>query len=330
MFSAWIVWIVQVLTWYHDALLEFFDDRLAWLQIALAQGYPIREGHRAQRAKAFAAVLTSLSDQQLVLGISILVAGLGRFRDINTYSINIVIDLAYLAANIYFASLMLSDPPSRKQTLVKALRIFLVLAISVLLTFLIVLRMSWAIWDHVQYLSLDCAFRHYADVGWDISDAFNAMTFIVVLINLLAASVAAFEVLWWGKSSNPSILVPRRLRKNYQGDARNLYSVVRRRETVRYNKMMIARPLAKHRHAEWYGFHCAHDSIELQIILFLFPLVYGTTSVLNDRTAFDSEAGLNSPGFGQIVPLVLLLLPALATMQSRYGKSEPGCFQEKC
>ena len=77
--------------------------------------------NRQQRQKAMKAITTSLGDQQLVLGTSILVAALARYREIDTYSINVVVDLAYLATYAQIASLTLADHPIHKHYLLKLL-----------------------------------------------------------------------------------------------------------------------------------------------------------------------------------------------------------------
>ena len=63
----------------------------------------------------------------------------------------------------------------------------------------------------------------------------------------------------------------------------------------------------------------------LQITWLTLALAWGTISVLRDRNnlSYDQEGFLseqNAWSFGQIVPVVLLLLPFLALVEVSYGE----------
>ena len=61
----------------------------------------------------------------------------------------------------------------------------------------------------------------------------------------------------------------------------------------------------------------------LQITWLAVALVWGTIAVLRDRNGPDAEGALseqNAWSFGQIVPVVLLLLPFLALVEVFYGE----------
>lgn len=169
--SAWSLWFAFCAAWYLDTLPECFDDRLLWLQKRFARNEAILSLHRSQRLRVFTAIITALSDQQLVLESSVLIAALARRDAIDT---------------------------SRSRKL--------------------------------------------------------------------------------GKS-------------------------------------------------EWYAFLNSRGAVQWDLIGFSFPLVDGTFSIVRDRETFQASEDLNDMGFGQIVPLVLLLLPILAALQASAGKyALPRCY----
>lgn len=71
--------------------------------------------------------------------------------------------------------------------------------------------------------------------------------------------------------------------------------------------------------AETWVFYECQESFLWRILWLLSANVYGLTDVFNSRSNRRDIRGRDSMGYGQIVPLVLLILPVFAAMQSVYG-----------
>jgi hypothetical protein len=75
------------------------------------------------------------------------------------------------------------------------------------------------------------------------------------------------------------------------------------------------------RYAEVWAFHAGQGSFLWNILWLLSANVYGVTSVLVARSSTSGISGdRDKMGYGQIVPLVLLVLPLLAAIQGVYGE----------
>lgn len=318
-----------VLAWYWYALPECFDNRSFRLILSHVAGDAIETGLRKRRIKAMHAITTSLSDQQLVLGMSILIAGLARYRAIDTYSINIVVDLAYIAVYVHIASVHFSDHPVHKHALpksdltLKAARTIVMTSNMAMLLFLMTLQLSWEL--HVQFLSFDCAVRHFLYLGWSTDDLASVPSFAIVVLDLISKYAMALSVLWTGHRDDPYVVVPNFLCNMYGMDEAAVRKLVQEGNVKQFSQAQQraggkdGRKRRAAGYAESLAFHTSRSAVEWQIVWYLFPLTFGTTCVFRDRQHFRGHQGLNSPGFGQVVALVLLLIPAFAAIASYNG-----------
>lgn len=227
-------------------------------------------------------IITSLSDQQLVLGMSILVAGLARYHEINTYSINIVIDLAYLAVHIHLVSVILAEHPIGKHYFLKSARTFVMTSDMIMLLFLMTLQLSWAIRDEAyQYLSLECALQHYRDVNWSSKSAGSIISYIIVVLDLVSKYATALSVLWIGNRDDPLIVVPDFLSSRHGMTAEDVRELVHKHEIARFEKAQQAGGTPSRfrmlRLAESWAFHYSRGTIEWELIWYSFFLTYGTS-----------------------------------------------------
>lgn len=270
------------------------------------------------------AVISSLSDQQVVLGLAVLVAALGRFNSINVYSVTIVIDLAFLASYVHNLGILLSDPPVGKHRSLKLIRTFIMFSNAAMLCYLMTMQISWTVSSTHKYLSLSCVSKHFSH-DWMEYLAIDTIPLGFVLLTLLWRYYIALYRLWFGYSDPnfwyPGVAVPKPRNADF---TRLLCRMVYRseaEETWQTLNSTNVSMLRKDYATESYAFYSAVGSVEWEIIVLLYPLIYGTSAVARDRKAFDIASGLNTPGFGQIVTFVLLIVPVFVFVQSRNGRS---------
>ncbi|KAL4811492.1 hypothetical protein BDV18DRAFT_156078 [Aspergillus unguis] len=298
------------------------------------------EEAREDRLHAVQTFMLSISDQVLASEMAILIATFAKFEDITIYSVNVIVALGCLAATVHLAMMPLLVRSMREHHVIKASRSVSMVIAAVMLVFLLVLQMSDK-WRDGTHIYMQCAFDDYQMNAAEL--AVNWINFTAQLLVPIFILYGNYEViqLLYSKNHGPAedsrpnnaTIEPRKgnriLRLYKEQRSIRTYSVQSkiRRQWARHRAVQIIKrgmPLRKQRHyafmisEEWAFFEC-QECFLWRILWLLSATVYGVTDVVLTRDDTEGISGdRDSMGYGQIVPLVLLILPIFAAMQSIY------------
>ena len=271
---------------------------------------------RKNRSEALRAFIQTLSDQQLVTGLAIMIAGFSKYCSISMYHFNIVASLAWFSSTTHLSTLavlrdyLISHPTIRTWRVVGMFILFCLLFSAVLV--------AWsqeAVGEPVQ-----CA---YADMSQLIEgpDFFATILTLVYLVSAYGNKFVALSTT--GSNLSMGSWFAEKMRRKFgcgpriRGDD----TLIRYADTsnspgwnipFRYIYMIIL--LLPE----------LEESFCWQILLLVFGNVYGIGWIYVNRWMFSPFAGVNgnetAMGFGQYVALLLLILPLLAAREAYDGQ----------
>jgi hypothetical protein len=281
-------------------------------------------------------VIVTLSDQQLVTGIAMLLAGIIGIRDGNpgsmsVYHFSLVSDLAWLSSNTHLASLLVvrayrnsrkpkskpeSEDERREQnpnTIIKGNRFggFLPRSIRIVLMAvqaMLLLYCSYRLGNVDIYVQFRCPIACTdPKVSGGVPRDWKIVNFVLILYAYPFQIFQSFETLseYWNRRLRPKII-----------DHKSLHSTPTQRQGIWNSK--ACRLL-------WPGlwYFLASETVEIAQLIVWFIL--GIYWVASDRVGGQQlmEPGEieteNRWGFGQLVPLVLLILPLIQFLDSYEG-----------
>ena len=113
-----------------------------------------------------------------------------------------------------------------------------------------------------------------------------------------------------------------------QAEQTNVYRRIRQRRHFALH--CVSYTASKSRFERWvegssYLYQQLSDSFLGEILTLVFGMAYGITEVLYARLKVPDVGlsdGQNAMGFGQLVPLLLMVLPILAAGEVYFGKNE--------
>ncbi|KAL3459019.1 hypothetical protein BJX64DRAFT_265607 [Aspergillus heterothallicus] len=280
---------------------------------------------RADRLPAFQTFMLSITDQVLASHIAILIATFARHSDITLYSVNVVVALGCLAATVHLAMMGLLAENMRRHHIMKASRSLLMVASAVMLITLLVLQISDT-WRDRTHIYFACAVRRLqVDVWYDpIGFATRLLVPLVIffgyadLVLYLYSSQDPEKANWLGRIQRWYLELQLRAIDN-----RRKWLRVAPRKALEAKKSLRAQRLYALRYAESCAFHECQGSFLWWIIWLLSANVYGITAVFVERShTYGISGDRDEMGYGQIVPLVLLVLPVLAAVQGVYDYND--------
>ena len=296
---------------------------------------------RTRRQDGLEHFLLTISDQQLVTGLAVLIAGYLKMCSMSIYHFNIVGSLAWFSSATHLATLGVL----RKYLVVNsAVRQFRVFAMGLLLVMLLVAQLpGWTSRDNSVPIS--CFFLD-VDIYPDFSNVVTLLTtigFLTVIYVERIARLYSLDLEWNVSDSLIEIFVKLLSQKtNYREPSRqkiarnsaglsttSVSSAIRaERQRVRYERFESA---IKKSHGRFRSYLLAVVFIAVeysysflsQITILIFNLAYGfayTIVYRSDTPGGGIKGNQNEMGFGQLVPLFLLLLPGLAVGEIYSGK----------
>ncbi len=302
-----------------------------------------RKWDRARRSKGLERFVLALSDQQLVTGLAVLIAGYTNRCSRSLYHFNIIAALGWFSSTTHLSTLavlrayLIDHPRVRDWRVVVMLGIFALLVVSQTGTFT----------TRDTSLPIQCMFESFGPGGLGF---LNTVQLILVIIFLGVSytnrtrRLYQFDPDWSVQDWIVEVLARPLIKKN---DVRNLERIVVTTPTVSkaeqgatYRKLQQRRRWWKHcgdwakkrsalsrRVAElWYLNREMQSSFLSEILTLLFGVSYGISQLITNREAIPS-AGLlgdqNAMSFGQLVPLLLIALPVLAAGEVYFGECQP-------
>jgi hypothetical protein len=272
--------------------------------------------------------MLALSDQQLVTGLAMLVAALARYSSITVYSMNVVMALVFFSSIVHLATLDIITSELRRNKLLKGIRVVLMLITLLFLVFVLILQLSstWTVRSRQSDLFLICALPHFG-----LNDFFLVVSIFAVIIPLCVAyyekfwrlyaeveepSCSDIPLLWWQRRYGIDPVEDRVT----QYKRRALEPIYRSgsRTTIAIRGWLLV---------ESYIFNELCNSRAGAIANLLAANVYGSARIFMARQESEGTSGpFNTMGFGQIVPLALLILPVFTAIESVSGSYASACI----
>jgi hypothetical protein len=257
-------------------------------------------------------IMMSVSDQQLVTGLAILVAGYYEMmnNNLSVYHWQIVVNLAWLSSAVHIASLTVLRDVLNKNPTLRNLRVAGMLALLALL--------AVAMWPirFAAYLTADekgmpvrCLWKpglgpesldSPVDPNWVLTITMLLSAYVWKLSQLFASS-RGFVRRWL--VAKPEAAIERLMRR-----AALSHRPWRQRWlTALYIHFVTYAEVA--------------ESFAASIVYLCLALPYGITLIISTRLSMDDEviAGERRLTFGQLVPLFLLILPILQVLELSLG-----------
>ena len=294
---------------------------------------------RTRRQKSLERFLLTLSDQQLVTGLAILIAGYLKTCSMSVYYFNIVGSLALFSSATHLATLGVLKEYLVAHSTLRDLRVF---AMGLVLIMLIVaLLPGWFSQD--KSVPVSCFFLN-VEIEPDFSNVVTLLTTLGFLTIIYIKRVARLYSLPPDRNVSDSLIEvfvkllsqkgylkpSRQGNSTFSGPSKSSDSSAIRaeRQRVRYERFELA---IKKSHGRFRSYFLAtvfitgeyNNSFISQITILLVHIVYGfsKTIILRLCTPGGGITGnQNEMSFGQLVPLFLLLLPGLAVGETYFGK----------
>jgi len=295
------------------------------------RGFVKKHEHLHPLVSCLRGLTKALSDQQLVTGIAILVAALKRLyvdQTITVYHFSIVTDLAWFSANTHLLSLLVvahsnssvksavddrtqdSTPTKKEPRLPLLIRVFLMLVLAALL-----LYCSWitgyANWEEDWNCPTSCV------LGFQKGGNQFRWTIVNFVLILYAYPLAIF-LLWrklrviWIKKYRPKLFDPPSGGTTESG-TNSLPGLI-----ISAFQKYIFIPV-------WYILASEFWGVMEQLAWFILGVYWTMSDRIygHDPSLMvpEESAAEDSWGFGQIVPLLLLILPLLQFMDLWAGKN---------
>lgn len=251
-------------------------------------------------------VVLNLSDQQALVGIAMLLAGSIRICSISVYHFTIVSDLGWFAANTHLITMGVLQLHFRSHQVQRNWRVMLILMFFALMLAVSVLSAHQAWFD--SYSShAKCLFDDLIGNVRGEPALWMGINVFLLLISYPSAMISLFEDL---NSSYEQWLYikPQKFLERQMKNIRSKYRALRYLKTIPWGI-----PWCLHRILVVYD-----DS---PVIAWLFNIgwfIYGLQSGLEDR--WPSPAGENEMGFGQLVPIFLLISTVFVVREAWDGK----------
>ena len=297
---------------------------------------------RRKRYHALERFLLTLSDQQLVTGLAVLIAGYMKMCSMPLYYFNMIASLAWFSSATHLVTLGALREYLISHGVVRDLR---VTAMVLLLTLLLLAQPP--AWSSRDGSDLTFCFFYGAEILISFPNIVTLIAtpgFILTVYSRRIACLYSLDLDWNISDSLIEVLTKHLSGPNYSDPSRkkvekeNLLSrksnasisalIRKEREDIRYARFQSAMVKINTR-LDAYMYATLFIAQELsygfvsQVTLLISDLAYGLAYTIISRTQTPSqgiEGNQNEMSFGQLVPLFLLLLPALTVGELYFGK----------
>lgn len=262
-----------------------------------------------------------LSDTHIVTGLAILTAGFIQSCRLSVYHFHVVIYLAWLASSTHMTTLTMLRSYLRHHRPVLRWRVIAMTAMFVMLVAALALTAS-RVWpdrdgfEDILYFDspVRCAWEHEYMRSWS-SDALFSICLVTAgfLARLSKLFVSTSEIFRLWLRDRPSSWLKRRF-DTAERYARSSNTVA----TRFYWKSLATFILGIYVEAR--SLYDLYESLLSELIWLSFSLLWGTTKIFAWRMNAPVRQYENDWGFGQLVPLLLLLLPMVAVPDLYAGK----------
>jgi hypothetical protein len=285
-------------------------------RVTRARGIPFKQ----ERVESLQTFLLAFGDQQLVTSLALLIAEFVRHGDISIYSTNVVVSMTLLSSTIHLSTLPVLRDLLRRHRIIRHTRFIAMVCVMVAMVVLLVLQMGNTWWPlHGESdLYFRCGLRYFqVDFGWS-----QSQQVIVILFFIISYIDAGF--LLYGSERPQTVLNAVTQAVERQFDIKTIAPW--RGTLVRFQakfKILARLPdsLVSIAVAESFAYHQHWDAYASEMSTVMFGYAYGITNVFVARRYHEGTTGpFNTWGYGQVVPLAMLILPLYAGLQAYYGE----------
>ena len=299
-----------------------------------------RKQDRARRSKGLERFVLALSDQQLVTGLAILIAGFTDRCSRSIYHFRIISALGWFSSTTHLSTLAVLRPYLIDRPRVRNWRVIAMVAILGLL----VVSQAGAFSIQNSSLPVQCGFNSFAPHGLHTIATITlalVMIFLCLLYTNRIRRLYTLDADWGVQGWILEVLTRPLIRKvnvhNLEKIVITSSTLTRAEQSNAYRKLQQRRRWwrycsgwVKHRSAIprrmvefWYLNQEMQRSFLSEILTTLFGVTYGIAQVITCRNLVP-KAGLSgdqdSISFGQLVPVLLITLPLLAAGEIYYGE----------
>lgn len=281
---------------------------------------------RKAREEALTRFILALSDQQLATGLAVLIAGVANQCRLSTYEFSIILSLAWFSSTTHLATLdalrdyFVGHGVVRNWRVAGMLTILGLLGYSLFLTILALIGLS-------PELPIQCCLSINASGNTNTGGSLSGvavlplLSTVLTLFILFSSYIVRIQTLFT-RSENTTI-APDRLAFQL---SRILNSRVRRLRLDRTEINRIIKESAAENQAlslQNEGSTSYNNSFLSRIPGIAFSFSYGTSQVVLYRWLMKPEFVVDDSkmDFGQITPLLLLIIPVLAAAEIYYGRN---------
>ncbi|KAI9728736.1 MAG: hypothetical protein M1828_002842 [Chrysothrix sp. TS-e1954] len=310
------------------------------LNIADREAYHARSTGSERWRGAMEKFVLVFSDQQVITGLAMLIAGFAQFQTIDVYHWQVVVYLAWMSSNTHLTTLTVLRSYLQQRHTLKTWRItgMSVMVILLIVAFVPTSSQSWLfaisqdfyedfessdgtieVYDfHSAGLPARCYWKSEFMKGINDDAPF---TYCILLCTYIWKATSLFDTKGrarrWYREAPVNLLGRAILRCARQIPHHDFNSAYKPR--VFWYRLLVA---------QYAGWVCAMDFLE-SFLASLWALtlyfVWGALVLFNARSAVPPEtrAAENKWSFGQVLPLMLLMIPALAVAEHFYRDKEP-------
>lgn len=299
-----------------------------------------RKRDRARRSKGLERFILALSDQQLVTGLAVLIAGYTNRCSRSVYHFNIIAALGWFSSTTHLSTLAVLRAYLIDHPRVRDWRVFVMLGIFGLL----VVSQTGTFSTQEGSLPVQCIFESFGQHDLDFLDVIQLILVIIFLgVSYMNRTrrLYTFDPDWSVQDWIVEVLARPLIRKN---DVRNLERIVvtsptlskaeqgatyrqlqQRRRWWKYCGDWVKKRSAMSRRVAEIGYlnKEMQGSFLSEILTLLFGVSYGISQLITNRMNIPA-AGIagdqNAMSFGQLVPLLLIALPVLAAGEVYFGE----------
>ncbi|KAI4116844.1 MAG: hypothetical protein LQ345_002814 [Seirophora villosa] len=270
-------------------------------------------------------LVLALSDQQLLVGLAILVAGFVQHCSISVYHFSIIYDLAWFSSNTHMTTLSVLRARLVEEPSLLKWRVSLIILMALFLCTGISLE-GHRDWYQSYHAPAQCLFN---DLPGNFSGEPARWSVAQVILIVLWYSVVISWLYYNDALHSFFFEKPIRRVNTFQGTVHNKRCLWRTARGVRaITAFTILRPveillrMSAKLHA---GVLTLMGSITFGLIFDLGFFAWGLLDVISDRSIPSSEivGDENKWGFGQIVPVFLLASIVLSFKELHTGKNLP-------
>ena len=299
-----------------------------------------RKRDRARRSKGLERFVLALSDQQLVTGLAILIAGYTDRCSRSIYHFRIISALGWFSSTTHLSTLAVLRPYLIDHPRVRNWRVIAMVAIFGLL----VVSQAGAFSIQISSLPIQCVFNSYAPYGLNTIATLGLAWIIIFLCLIYTNKIRRLYTLdpdWGVQGWILDVLTRPLIRKSSVHNLEQLVvassTLTRAEQGTVYRKLQQRRrwwrycngwvkhrsAISRHMVEFWYLNQEMQRSFLSEILTSLFGVGYGIAQVIIYRNLVPN-VGLSGDqdliSFGQLVPLLLIALPLLAAGEIYSGE----------